>query len=102
LVEENAASAKSLEQQSQTMDERVSFFRVDDGHAAAASKAAASNRPAASRPQAAKSQPAQAAASQQPADAVKRPPATTKRGPVGRMQAALATAFQGEADWKEF
>jgi methyl-accepting chemotaxis protein len=29
LVEENAASAKSLEQQSQAMDERVSFFRLD-------------------------------------------------------------------------
>jgi methyl-accepting chemotaxis protein len=30
LVEENAAAAKSLEQQSQGMDERVSFFRLDD------------------------------------------------------------------------
>jgi methyl-accepting chemotaxis protein len=30
LVEQNAAAAKSLEQQSQGMDERVSFFRLDD------------------------------------------------------------------------
>jgi methyl-accepting chemotaxis protein len=30
LVEQNAASAKSLEQQSHAMDERVSFFRLDD------------------------------------------------------------------------
>jgi methyl-accepting chemotaxis protein len=28
LVEENAASAKALEQQSQGMDERVSFFHI--------------------------------------------------------------------------
>ena len=63
----------------------VSFFRVDDGHVASASKHAA----VASKPLAAKPQPAQAAAA-------------AKRGPVGRMQAALATAFQGEADWKEF
>jgi methyl-accepting chemotaxis protein len=30
LVEQNAAAAKSLEQQSQGMNERVSFFRLDD------------------------------------------------------------------------
>ncbi len=30
LVEENAAAAKALEHQSQAMDERVSFFRVDE------------------------------------------------------------------------
>jgi methyl-accepting chemotaxis protein len=34
LVEENAATAKTLEHQAKTMDERVSFFRVDAaGHA---------------------------------------------------------------------
>jgi len=32
LVEENAAAAKALEQQSQAMDERVAFFRVEDSH----------------------------------------------------------------------
>ena len=30
LVEQNAAAAKSLEQQSGTMNERVSFFRIGD------------------------------------------------------------------------
>ena len=30
LVEENAATAKTLEQQSQGMDERVSFFQLGD------------------------------------------------------------------------
>jgi hypothetical protein len=37
LVEENAAAAKALEQQSQAMDERVAFFRVEDAPAGAAS-----------------------------------------------------------------
>jgi methyl-accepting chemotaxis protein len=96
LVEENAASAKSLEQQSQTMDERVSFFRVEDARSAGAAPRPSA---AASKPQPAKQQPAQAAA---PASTAKRPAAAAKRGPVGRMQAALATAFQGEPDWKEF
>jgi methyl-accepting chemotaxis protein len=31
LVEENAATAKTLEEQSQGMDERVSFFRLEAG-----------------------------------------------------------------------
>jgi len=55
LVEENAAAAKALEQQSQAMDERVSLFRIGDlpsadaepppmRRARAASAAAASSR----------------------------------------------------------
>jgi methyl-accepting chemotaxis protein len=36
LVEENAATAKTLEHQAKTMDERVSFFRVDTAGAAEA------------------------------------------------------------------
>jgi methyl-accepting chemotaxis protein len=31
LVEENAATAKMLDQQARAMDERVSLFRFDDG-----------------------------------------------------------------------
>jgi methyl-accepting chemotaxis protein len=34
LVEQNAAAAKALEQQSQGMDQQVSFFRIDDAPAA--------------------------------------------------------------------
>jgi methyl-accepting chemotaxis protein len=30
LVEENAATAKTLEHQSRSMDERISFFKFDD------------------------------------------------------------------------
>jgi methyl-accepting chemotaxis protein len=40
LVEQNAASAKSLEQQSHAMDERVSFFRLDDSQSAEDAEAA--------------------------------------------------------------
>jgi methyl-accepting chemotaxis protein len=47
LVEENAATAKTLEHQAKTMDERVSFFRVDTaGVAEAAAPALASRRSA--------------------------------------------------------
>jgi methyl-accepting chemotaxis protein len=41
LVEENAATAKTLEQQARAMDERVSYFRLADGQVAGATTAAA-------------------------------------------------------------
>jgi methyl-accepting chemotaxis protein len=71
LVEQNAAAAKALEQQSQDMDRSVSFFQIDEHRAPAQSEDAAEHddvMPA----------PAQPAA---------------KLGTVGRMHAALATAF---------
>jgi methyl-accepting chemotaxis protein len=37
LVEENAATAKTLENQAEAMDQRVSFFRIEDAPTAAAS-----------------------------------------------------------------
>ena len=97
LVEQNAAAAKALEQQSQAMDQRVSIFRLEDAKPAAAQPpAVALKRSGAngSRPPVAAAQPA--------ATAPKRPAPAAKRGVVGRMQAALATAFKTDADWKEF
>jgi methyl-accepting chemotaxis protein len=44
LVEENAATAKTLESQAQAMDERVSTFRLDGGAVAGATRAAAARR----------------------------------------------------------
>ena len=48
LVEENAATTKTLEQQARAMDERVAFFRLRDGGAqerpAATAEPASSNR----------------------------------------------------------
>lgn len=102
LVEENAATAKTLEHQAKAMDERVAFFRLD-----AAAEAEHTAAPAAVRDQ----RPAAAAPSRGPAAAPKRQPvAAPKRaaaagnrgGPVGRMQAALATAVKNDPDWKEF
>jgi hypothetical protein len=84
------------------MDERVAFFRID-GMAAVA--VAAPPRAAAKAP------PKAAAAPRAPAATPKRPPIVTPRraaaangggGPVGRMQAALATAIHDDPEWKEF
>jgi methyl-accepting chemotaxis protein len=101
LVEENAATAKTLEQQAKAMDERVGFFKIDDAEAERTSQfgvpaAGAAKPQAEARP---KQQPAsrQSAAKNQPA-----PKRAMNGGPVGRMQAAIATAVKSEADWQEF
>ena len=97
LVEQNAAAAKALEQQSQTMDERVSFFQLgqdmgDTAPPAVVAKLAPQLRPAA---------PAKRSAAAVPA---KRPAAmaAAERGSARRMQTALAAAVNEEASWKEF
>jgi methyl-accepting chemotaxis protein len=85
LVEENAATAKALGQQSQGMDERVSFFRLGDGAATGAPSrvvAMMATRPVVAAP--------------------KRAPVAASGGPVGRMQAGLAAAGSKRPDWKEF
>ena len=85
LVEENAATAKTLEQQAQAMSDEVSVFRVE---------AIEAEPPHVVRRSSAKVKPASR-------------PVTPKRaiangGPVGRMHAALATAIRNDADWQEF
>ena len=97
LVEENAATAKTLEHQAKAMNERVSFFKFD---------AAAEDRPAA-KPPVREHRPV--AVSRGPAAPKQPQPVAPKRvakgnagGPVGRMQGALATAVDAETDWKEF
>ena len=98
LVEENAATAKTLEHQARAMDERVAFFRID-GNAAIAQphaepkaqlKAAAVPRGSASAPRRAS------------IVAPKRATHGKGGGPVGRMQSAAATAIQDDPEWKEF
>ena len=96
LVEENAATAKTLEQQSMAMNERVGVFRLTDQPSAGEVRqrpVVALKRPA---PEAPRAQPAAPAKRQPPAAPVRR------GGPVGRMQAALATAIKDDLDWKEF
>jgi methyl-accepting chemotaxis protein len=104
LVEENAATAKTLDQQAHAMSERVSFFRVgDEAETRGASEAGLAR---AQRPQTAVRQPGvkpqvgSSAKAQQPMPARQRVAASG--GPVGRMQASLATAVNADTDWKEF
>jgi hypothetical protein len=92
LVEQNAAAAKSLEQQSQAMHERVSFFRIEDDTAdGRGQRHFAGTKPL---------RPAQAVAAL--AAPEKRWTAAANRGPVARMQAALVTAIHGDLGWKKF
>lgn len=99
LVEENAATAKTLEQQAKAMDDEVSVFRVDDS---AAAPSAAQRRPAAPAPKTTSPKPDIKTPTAKPGAARSSLNGGGKRGPVGRMQAALATAIQDEQDWKEF
>ena len=92
LVEENAATAKTLEGQAKSMDERVAYFKLRGGDNAGFALAAS---PA----------PRQAPV----ATAKAKPPAATPKrtapikSPVVQMQAGLATALKMEdPDWKEF
>jgi methyl-accepting chemotaxis protein len=93
LVEENAATAKTLETQAGAMDQRVGVFRLDESATVHTPRLAA---PAPRAPAAALKRPAPA-----PKAAPKRA-ASGGGGSVGRMQTALATAVQADADWKEF
>jgi methyl-accepting chemotaxis protein len=103
LVEENAATAKTLEQQAKAMDERVGFFRLraDAEHEAGAGQEAIA---AVVRPAAVGRHQVAAAPKPMP----KRQPVAAPRrvavggGPVGRMQTALATAMNEDPAWKEF
>jgi methyl-accepting chemotaxis protein/CHASE3 domain sensor protein len=97
LVEENAATAKTLEGQAKSMDDRVAFFRLRSGAADVSYDTGRSDE----------TQTSKVSASRPRTAAPKRPVAAAKsnapsRGPVGRMQATLATALKAEPDWKEF
>jgi methyl-accepting chemotaxis protein len=90
LVEENAATAKTLESQSRSMDEHVSKFAVLE---AAGGKTGSASHAASARPV---GKPAVASPKRPAAQAAKR------GGPVGRMQSALATAVKEDSSWEEF
>ena len=102
LVEENAATAKTLEHQAHAMDERVAFFQIDS--AAEINQSARSSEAREQQRAAAVSLRGPAAAKrQQPVAASKRTAAAVNGGgPIRRMQTALATAVNGDPNWKEF
>jgi methyl-accepting chemotaxis protein len=91
LVEENAATAKTLENQALAMDQRVAFFRIDEGQG---------NRQSAGTPV----QKGAAAASQASAAADRPAPSARKvaAGPARRMQSGLAVAVNSKPHWQEF
>ena len=90
LVEENAATAKTLEGQAHAMDERVAGFKLR-----AAPMAAKPSRPApvvTVAKMAAKRQAAKPHAG----------PANRSAKPVVQMRTGHATALKAEPDWTEF
>jgi len=97
LVEENAATAKTLEHQAAAMRERVGTFRFD------AVEESAGERPVKTAARA----PSAAAGA---ASAVRKPSGGSpvyrsgeaRRGPVGRLQSTLATALKAEPECEEF
>jgi methyl-accepting chemotaxis protein len=103
LVEENAASAKTLEHQSAAMNEKVAFFKLDDDVRPASDRLPAEvpvrRTPA---PPARSTVSSDGAHSRPVPKAAARAVAGRRGGPVGRMQAAVATAMAEEQDWKEF
>jgi methyl-accepting chemotaxis protein len=94
LVEENAATAKTLESQSGAMNDRVSFFRLNDSHGQVVR--------APSKPAPAKPAPAKPAASEKAAGLSGEAKPAKRGGIVGRMQNALATALKKDPEWEEF
>jgi methyl-accepting chemotaxis protein len=98
LVEENAATAKTLEDQAKAMDERVAFFHI--GEAGNTSGAVASvSKPSAVAP----IMKAPTPAKQKPVPQLKQVAADRSDGnAVRKMQESVATAMNADADWQEF
>lgn len=97
LVEENAATAKALETQAQSMDERVAFFKIDEAVVSTPKRAMAPPQAAPAKAEVAKPKAEAAVPVRKPAVA-----SAPARGPVGRMQTALATALETDQEWKDF
>jgi methyl-accepting chemotaxis protein len=95
LVEENAATAKTLEQQSIAMDERVGFFRFEDS---ADDEAIAAGRGSASPTHGRRPAVVDMTAQRPPM----RPVARQNNAQVARTRTALAAAIKEAPDWQEF
>jgi uncharacterized phage infection (PIP) family protein YhgE len=91
LVEENAAASRTLQEEAENMQARMSSFTIGGD-----ANAAAKTRPA-------KARPANGEASRAPAHKpVQKRAVKVANGGVGKMQAGLQAAFEEDADWKEF
>jgi methyl-accepting chemotaxis protein len=98
LVEENAATAKTLEQQARSMDERVAAFRL---RANAAREAYAGAPGDAGEAEAVRIAPVVTRTAPRRTAAMSMR-AFNRGGPVGRMQTALAAAVEAEPETEEF
>jgi methyl-accepting chemotaxis protein len=94
LVEENAATAKALEQQAAAMNGQLGMFKLDHTVRAATEPSAPVAAPKPQRRPAPRQVP-QSNVPQQRSNG-------THRGPARRMQSSLATALKADADWQEF
>ncbi|MGE0566004.1 MAG: methyl-accepting chemotaxis protein, partial [Pseudolabrys sp.] len=94
LVEENAATAKTLEQQARTMNERAAVYRLTEGAAPPATAAA--------KPEAKPAPKPVVKAVSKPAAETAEKPAARHASPARRMQGNLATALKQDPDWEEF
>jgi methyl-accepting chemotaxis protein len=96
LVEENAATAKTLEGQAKAMNDRVNVFIIGDADAGGdVVRSSAAAPPAAKTTADVRRQPSRAAAA-------KPAPASRRSAPVARAKSNLAVAIQDDPDWKEF
>jgi methyl-accepting chemotaxis protein len=104
LVEENAATAKTLESQAKSMDDQVSFFRLRDGSGHAAPPRAAETHE--HEDVAAKEAPPRKAPAKPVAMSTRQPIAAPRRaaaaGGARRMQTIGATALKDDPEWEEF
>jgi len=98
LVEENAATAKTLEHQANAMNDRVDSFRIAGGDMVSAARPAAAKAPPAAKPHA----PAAKRAEKPQLVTAKRAAAGGNGAGAPRMQAALAQAVNQDPNWKEF
>ena len=102
LVEENAATAKTLEHQAQSMDEQVAFFRIDMAAGAEGMTHAkvVTAKPVVAKAVAVEAKPVVVAAKIAPIAEPKR--VAAGGGGARGMQTQLATAIKSDAEWKEF
>ncbi len=98
LVEENAATAKTLEQQSTTMSAEVNVFNLGDDDDVPLAPSAQKPPAAISLKSAAPAKPAMKSAAP---DRAPKPAASPRRASVGQMQTALAAAYE-DPEWKDF
>jgi methyl-accepting chemotaxis protein len=99
LVEENASTARTLEQQSKIMDERVAAFRI--GRVAGGVSSVVTKGEAAMQPKAVARAGSRSVAVPIRSTVKPKSAGANGRGPAGRMQAAIASAIN-EDGWKEF